>query len=128
MPAPVPGKRGPRTTLDDHALLAEVHGVLDASPFVGEGYRTVWARLRQQRGIRTSMRRVRRTGEVKIGDGMSFVTNALAGELVGLEELLDGIWRLSYRRSALCFLDLWSGAPRVIAEPEAKDLLEEAEG
>ena len=60
VPAPVPGKRGPRTTLDDQALLAEVHGVLDASPFVGEGYRKVWARLRQQRGIRTSMRRVLR--------------------------------------------------------------------
>ncbi len=58
--APVPGKRGPRSTLDDQALLAEVHGVLAASPFVGEGYRKVWARLRQQRGIRTSMRRVLR--------------------------------------------------------------------
>jgi hypothetical protein len=73
------------------------------------------------------VRRVRRTGEVKIGGGMSFVTNALAGELVGLEEILDGIWRLSYRRSALCFLDLRSGTPRVMAEPEAEDLLEEAE-
>jgi hypothetical protein len=60
-PARVPGKRGPRTTLDDQALLAEVHGVLlAASPFVGEGYRKVWARLRQQRGIRTSMPRVLR--------------------------------------------------------------------
>ena len=73
------------------------------------------------------VRRVRRTGEVKIGGRMSFVTNALAGELFGLEEILDGIWRLSYRRSALCFLDLRSGAPRVMAEPEAEDLLEEAE-
>jgi transposase InsO family protein len=73
------------------------------------------------------VRRVRRTGEVKIGGGMSFVTNALAGELVGLEEILDGIWRLSYRRSPLCFLDLRSGAPRVMAGPEAEDLLEEAE-
>ena len=61
-----------------------------------------------------------RTGEVKIGGGMSFVTNALAGELVGLEEIQDGIWRLSYRRSALCFLDLRSGTPRVMAEPEAE--------
>jgi hypothetical protein len=32
-----------------------------------------------------------------------------------------------YRRSALCFLDLRSGTPRVMAEPEAEDLLEEAE-
>ncbi len=73
------------------------------------------------------VRRVRRTGEVRIGGGMSFVTNALAGELVGLEEILDGIWRLSHRQSALCFLDLRSGAPRVMAEPEAEELLEEAE-
>ncbi len=60
---------------------------------------------------------MRRTGEVKIGGGMSFVTNALAGQLVGLEEILDGIWRLSYRRSGLCLLDLRSGTPRVMAEP-----------
>jgi putative transposase len=59
-PASAPGKRGPRTTLDDQALLAGIRGVLDASPFVGGGYRKVWARLRQQHGIRTSMRRVLR--------------------------------------------------------------------
>jgi hypothetical protein len=64
---------------------------------------------------------------VKIGGGMAFITNALAGEMVGLEEIVDGIWRLSYRRSALCFLDLRSGSPRVMAEPEAEDLLEDAE-
>lgn len=73
------------------------------------------------------VRRVRRNGEVKIGGGMAFITNALAGEMVGLEEIVDGIWRLSYRRSALCFLDLRSGSPRVMAEPEADDLLEDAE-
>ncbi len=60
---------------------------------------------------------MRRTGEVKIGGGMSLVTNVLEGELAGLEEILDGILRLSCRRSALCFLDLRSGAPRVMAEP-----------
>ncbi len=49
------------------------------------------------------------------------------GRARGAWEILDGIGRLSYRRSALCFLDLRSGAPRVMAEPEADDLLEEAE-
>jgi transposase InsO family protein len=34
--------------------------VLGATPFVGEGYRKVWARLRHQRCILTSMRRVLR--------------------------------------------------------------------
>jgi hypothetical protein len=67
------------------------------------------------------VRRVRRTGEVTIGGGMSLVTNPLAGELVTLEETLDGIWRLSYLRSASCFLDLQSYAPRVVAEPEAEE-------
>ena len=57
---------------------------------------------------------------------MSFVTNALAGELGGLEEILDGISRPRYRRSALRFLASRSGAPHVMAEPEADDLLEEA--
>jgi|GEM_PF-1108258 len=73
------------------------------------------------------VRRVRRKGEVNIGGGMPLITNALHGELMGLEEIVDGIWRLSYRRSALCFLDLQSGSPRVMAEPEAEDLLEDAE-
>jgi transposase InsO family protein len=73
------------------------------------------------------VRRVRRTGEVKIGGRMAFISMALDGELVGLEEILHGIWRVCYRRSALCFLDLRSGTPRVMAEPEAEDLLEEAE-
>jgi putative transposase len=44
---------------------------------------------------RWEVRRMRRTGEAKIGGGMSFITNALASELVGLEEILDGIGRLS---------------------------------
>jgi putative transposase len=42
------------------------------------------------------VRRVRRTGGVKISGGMAFITTALHGELVGLESTLDGIWRLSY--------------------------------
>jgi hypothetical protein len=33
---------------------------LDGSPFVGEGHRKVWARLRRERGIRTSRKRVLR--------------------------------------------------------------------
>jgi len=71
------------------------------------------------------VRRIRRTGEVKLAGGTCFISTALAGETVGLEEILDGIWRLSYRRSALCFLDLRSGSPRVLVEPETEDLLEE---
>lgn len=34
--------------------------MLASNLFVGEGHRKVWARLRQERGVRTSMRRVLR--------------------------------------------------------------------
>jgi putative transposase len=51
-----PGPLGP---LPDEALVAAIRGLLAASPFHGEGYRKVWARLRFA-GIRTSKRRVLR--------------------------------------------------------------------
>ena len=41
-------------------ILAEIRAVLASTLFVGEGHRKVWARLRQEHGIRTSMRRVLR--------------------------------------------------------------------
>jgi transposase InsO family protein len=45
--------------MSDDGLLAEVRDVLAASPFVGEGHRKVWARLRR-RGVCTSRKRVLR--------------------------------------------------------------------
>lgn len=51
-----PGPQGP---MPDAALVEAIRGVLLASPFHGEGYRKVWARLRYQ-GLRTSRERVRR--------------------------------------------------------------------
>jgi len=51
-----PGPQGP---MPDAALVAEIRTVLAASPFHGEGYRKVWARLRHK-GVRTSKERVRR--------------------------------------------------------------------
>ncbi len=57
---PEPRRRpGPVGPLPDAGLLERIRGVLSASPFHGEGYRKVWARLRYQ-GIRTSKERVRR--------------------------------------------------------------------
>ena len=56
----IPAKRGPKTCLSDDEILAEIRAVLAANLFVGEGHRKVWARLRQERGVRTSMRRVLR--------------------------------------------------------------------
>jgi putative transposase len=52
-------KRGPKTAWSDGDLLERIRGVLDASPFVGEGHRKVWARLRAAQ-VRTSQRRVLR--------------------------------------------------------------------
>jgi putative transposase len=54
-----PGRRGPQGVCSDADLLAAIREVIEASPFTGEGYRKVWARLRF-RGVRTAARRVRR--------------------------------------------------------------------
>jgi putative transposase len=50
---------GPSGALPDDELAEEIRALLEASPFHGEGYRKVWARLRF-RGIRTARRRVLR--------------------------------------------------------------------
>lgn len=54
-----PRRRGPQGAANDTDLLAAIREVIEASPFTGEGYRKVWARLRF-RGLRTAARRVRR--------------------------------------------------------------------
>jgi putative transposase len=54
-----PRRRGPQGACSDAALLVHIRAVIDASPFSGEGYRKVWARLRAQ-DVRTAARRVRR--------------------------------------------------------------------
>jgi len=54
------GRRpGPRGAMPDAALVEAIRALLAASPFHGEGYRKIWARLRFA-GIRTSKRRVLR--------------------------------------------------------------------
>jgi transposase InsO family protein len=58
--APHPRRRpGPVGPLPDDDLVAAIRGLLADSPFHGEGYRKIWARLRFA-GIRTSKRRVLR--------------------------------------------------------------------
>lgn len=51
-------KRGPKV-LSDPELLGEIHKLLAAPVFAGEGYRKIWARLRFE-GVRTSKERVLR--------------------------------------------------------------------
>ncbi len=54
---PRPGhKLGPKTEHSDAELLEHIRGVLRVTPFVGEGHRKVWARLRQK-GVSTSKKR-----------------------------------------------------------------------
>ena len=50
---------GPSVRPPDEVLVGHIRRVLEASPFHGEGYRKVWAKLRVE-GIRTSQERVRR--------------------------------------------------------------------
>ena len=52
-------KRGPKSRWSDVELLEKIRAVLAASPFLGEGHRKVWARLRWQE-VRTSKARVLR--------------------------------------------------------------------
>ncbi len=56
----LPEKRGPKPKISDAELLVAIREDLAASPFVGEGHRKVWARLRIQREIRVSRNRVLR--------------------------------------------------------------------
>ena len=46
--------------MTDTELLKQIRGVLADSPNVGEGHRKIWARLRRQRGVLTSRKRVLR--------------------------------------------------------------------
>jgi transposase InsO family protein len=58
-PAAGARKRGPRPQWSDAELLERIQAGLAAAPFLGEGHRKVWARLRWQ-GVRTSKARVLR--------------------------------------------------------------------
>jgi transposase InsO family protein len=58
--APIRLKRGPKTPVSDVELLDLIRADLADSPFQGEGYRKVWARLRVQREVRVSAKRVLR--------------------------------------------------------------------
>jgi putative transposase len=52
-------KRGPKAVWTDAELTEQIRGILARTPFVGEGYRKVWARLRLA-GVRTGKPRVLR--------------------------------------------------------------------
>jgi putative transposase len=53
-------KRGPVPAVSDEELLVLVREDLASTPFIGEGHRKVWARLKFGRGIKVSRKRVNR--------------------------------------------------------------------
>lgn len=57
---PPRGKRGPKTKISDEELLTLIKDDLEKSPFVGEGYRKVWARLKFVGGLAVGRKRVLR--------------------------------------------------------------------
>lgn len=59
-PPPIPSRRGPRPAISDAAVLSAIRADLDRSPWIGEGHRKVWARLRVLDGIRVARKRVLR--------------------------------------------------------------------
>ena len=103
---PGPGhKRGPKTAHTDAELVENIREVLSGSPFVGEGHRKVWARLRMK-GVRTSKQRTlrlmrenellaparpRRTLGPRTHDGS--ITPKLPNEMWGIDS--TGVWTLN---------------------------------
>jgi transposase InsO family protein len=57
---PIQRRRGPKPKMPDADLLKAIRDDLAASPFIGEGHRKVWARLRIVHDIRVSRTRVLR--------------------------------------------------------------------
>lgn len=55
-----PNKRGPAGPCTDDELVRSIKEVQKDAPWVNEGHRKVWARLRHEKGVRTSRRRVLR--------------------------------------------------------------------
>ncbi|MGF6368014.1 hypothetical protein OKW40_000764 [Paraburkholderia sp. RAU6.4a] len=56
----IPGRRGPKPKMRDADLLKAIRDDLVAPPFIGEGHRNVWARLRIPPDIWVSRTRVLR--------------------------------------------------------------------
>lgn len=59
-PPPAPLRRGPKPAISDAAVLSAIRADLDRSPWIGEGHRKVWARLRVLDHIRVARKRVLR--------------------------------------------------------------------
>jgi len=97
-PAPVPAvprhRPGPQGPMPDAALVEAIRESLCASPFHGEGYRKVWARLRHK-GIRTSKERVRRLmreNALSAGRSGARVLGPRSHDGTIIPETIDAMW------------------------------------
>lgn len=57
---PPPSRRGPKPAIPDAAVVSAIRADLTRSPWIGEGHRKVWARLRVLDGLRVGRKRVLR--------------------------------------------------------------------
>ena len=93
-PEPPRRRPGPQGPMPDSALVDEIRGVLTNSPFHGEGYRKVWARLRHK-GVRTSKERVRRLmreNGLSADTGRTTPRGPRAHDGTIIPETVDTIW------------------------------------
>jgi len=126
----------------DHELLAEIRRLLAASPFVGEGHRKLWARLRR-RGVWTSRKRVLRLTREAAAAGATARVRRRARRLhegTSTVERLDTLWAADAtegftdrdgRCAVVCVIEHATGETWVDASPRmdrlaAADLLRQA--
>jgi len=74
-----------------------------------------------------AVRRVRGTGEIKWGGDLIFVSEALVGEPVAIEETEEGEWRVRYARVELGFIDRTGRLRRRKLPPPARGLVDNAD-
>jgi putative transposase len=94
LPEPPRRRPGPQGAMPDAALVEEIRVVPTDSPFHGEGYRRVWARLRH-RGLRTSKERVRRLmreSGLSAGTGRATPRGPRAHDGTIIPDMVDTMW------------------------------------
>jgi hypothetical protein len=94
LPGPSRRRPGPQGPMPDAALVQEIRAVLADSPFHGEGYRKVWARLRHK-GVRTSKERVRRLmreNALSVGIGRTTPRGPRAHDGTIIPQTIDTMW------------------------------------
>ena len=84
-PSPLRRRPGPQGPMSDAALAERIFRLLADSPFHGEGYRKIWARLRYA-GVRTSPRRVLR---VLRGEDLELVSREIGTTAADLSRWRD---------------------------------------